>query len=272
VSCQSAGNRAGRAGRAAGISSLSHRLGYLSGLMARQVEAAAHQAGQAVVSTTAPVLELVAPSEKQAMVGRTATGVMAGARLLAALSGRTGALGRFFPLWQKVRLVARASELASGAVGSGLAELSRQKAAGQVVVEKRALVFFKAKTPVTVWRSALTPLLNSRERLGRPTLTRNEGVMFRWGQQSWHRGTISFETPQGERTITHLQTLSTPARHYYFDRPLTDTQAVDLAAGARRPERLPGFAGQISRTESLAPAWAGVKHSIILARLHWGDK
>ena len=86
------------------------------------------------------------------------------------------------------------------------------------------------------------------------------------------RGTVTFDVDQNKRTITHLQSLSYPAEHYYFDRRLSNQQAVALAGGQSKPETIPGFIGRISKTEMLCPAWAGTKKALILAQLHWQDK
>jgi len=77
------------------------------------------------------------------------------------------------------------------------------------------------------------------------------------------------EMPAGRRTITHLQSLSLPSSHYYFDRPLADEAAVGLASGRMKPETVPGFVGQVSQTESLCPGWARTKHALIRTALHW---
>jgi prenyltransferase beta subunit len=77
---------------------------------------------------------------------------------------------------------------------------------------------------------------------------------------------------QNKRTITHLQSLSYPAEHYYFDRRLSNRQAVALAGGQSEPETMPGFTGRVSKAEMLCPAWAGAKRALILAQLHWKDE
>ena len=81
--------------------------------------------------------------------------------------------------------------------------------------------------------------------------------------------TITFTIGQKKRTITHLQSLSYPAAHYYFDRRLSNQQAVALASGQRNAETIPGFTGRISQTEMLFPAWVGTKRALLLAQLHW---
>jgi hypothetical protein len=96
--------------------------------------------------------------------------------------------------------------------------------------------------------------------------------MFETDGATWHRGTSVVQTPRGERTITHLQSLNVPAAHYYFDRPITDEQAVGIASGQKGFEArtIPGYVGRLSRAESLCPAWAESKKAMITARLYYG--
>ena len=55
--------------------------------------------------------------------------------------------------------------------------------------------------------------------------------MVEWHDQSWHRGTTVVKTGRGERTVTHLQRLSLPAVHYYFNRRLSDQEVVGIVSG-----------------------------------------
>ena len=93
--------------------------------------------------------------------------------------------------------------------------------------------------------------------------------MFRIGAKMWHRGTLVVKTGQGERTITHLQSLSLPNSHYYFNRPLADEQAVGLAAGQIDPATIPGYVGRVSPVEALCPIWNDTKHALIKTQLYW---
>lgn len=132
------------------------------------------------------------------------------------------------------------------------------------------MFLFKSQTQVSISRSGLSNWLNNQELIGLRVVTKSDGVVFQTGGKSWHRGTVTFKTSSGERTVTHLQSLSLPARHYYFDRPLPVDRAVNLAAGQIKPEDTPGFAGKISNAEGLCMPWVGAKRGLILARLHWG--
>jgi hypothetical protein len=104
--------------------------------------------------------------------------------------------------------------------------------------------------------------------------------MFESEGQTWHRGTTTVQTSLaqngdagGQRTITHLQKLSLPGTHYYFDRPLSEQEVAGIVTGQKGFEarHLPGFAGQISELEALQPAWAGLKKGLIQAHLFWGQ-
>ncbi len=124
---------------------------------------------------------------------------------------------------------------------------------------------------VATWQSRLTPLLNRLDR-GPGRIKQSDGLMFEMGGKSWHRGAVVIETVGGERTLTHLQSLTAPATHYYFNRRLTDTEAVGIVSGQRgfEPKYLDGYVGQVSEVESLSPRWAMVKKNLIRTRLRWG--
>jgi hypothetical protein len=156
--------------------------------------------------------------------------------------------------------------------GTGLARLSREQESGVMSgLEQRFFFPNTTKLPVRIWPSRLTPFLNWLDSgVRRPQ--HSDGVMLELKGQSWHRGTIVTNTTQGERTITHLQSLSWPSTHYYFSRRLSDNEAVGIVSGQKgfEPKTLPGYAGQISPVESLCPTWAGLKRSLIQAHLRWG--
>ncbi len=93
--------------------------------------------------------------------------------------------------------------------------------------------------------------------------------MLRMGKETWHCGATMVKMPGGKRPIAHLQSFKSPATHYFFERPISDEQAAQLAGGVVQPQTIPGFVGSISRKESLLPAWANVKRAMLLMRLHW---
>jgi hypothetical protein len=154
-------------------------------------------------------------------------------------------------------------QTASAFIGTGLARLSRQERAS---AEQRFFFPNTTKLPVGVWPSRLTPLLNRLDG------GQGDGVMFEVKGKTWHRGTVALKTGGGERTITHLQSLSLPQTHYYFDRRLSDNEAIGLVSGQKgfEPKYMAGYVGQVSEVESLAPAWAAAKTGLIRARLRWG--
>jgi hypothetical protein len=182
------------------------------------------------------------------------------------------------PVARSVGLGAAASAIATGRVGALAGWLSRTNLAGTVVGEKRHLLFFKGKVATDLWNSSLTDTLNRADLLGSQQLGKgihsSDGVMFDAGGLTWHRGTSVVDTPGGQRTITHLQSLSLPAEHHYFDRRIGDEQAVGIAArqAGFDPSRMPGYVGSISPTEALCPAWAGTKQAAIRTALYYGER
>jgi len=166
--------------------------------------------------------------------------------------------------------VARLGRLAGQATAAAInpaADLSRQSLSSAVVQKKRVLLFFNKKTSVQVWNSAAGKLLNRADRLvpAKNILT-EKSAMLKINGISWHRGTVTFRAPDGKkRTLTHLQSLNLPAQHYYFNRPLSDKETAGLLTRQPgfRPERMNGYLGQVSATESLSPGWAEAKHGLI---------
>lgn len=164
-------------------------------------------------------------------------------------------------------------------VGNLMGALSRTESAGAVMVEKRKMFFFKSQEPVTLWNSRLTPVINQRELMGTNQFTgqsmvSGDGVMFKLNNNmTWHRGTTVVKTSNGEqRTITHLQGMAYPAPHYYFNRPITDEQAVGVAMGRVRPDTIPGFVGAVSAEESGVPVVAESRHFLIRSQIYWAPK
>jgi hypothetical protein len=178
------------------------------------------------------------------------------------------------PAVRTARKVAKTVDRVSSAAGNIVGAKSATAGAGEVMQEKRTLFFFKSKTPVSLWKSSLTGALNRQDVVGTSRFTgknvvSSDGVMFKTDGKTWHRGTTVVKTGQGEKTMTHLRSLNIPNNHYYFNRPVSDKDAVGIAAGQTRPEKVTGFAGQVSATEGLCPGWAGTKHALIKTQLHW---
>jgi hypothetical protein len=164
-------------------------------------------------------------------------------------------------------------QAAGSFAGTGLARLSRRGEPG-ITAGLEQQFFFPDSTrrPVRLWQSRLTPLFN-RADAGLSGLQRSEGLMVEWQGQSWHRGTMVIHTAQGERTMTHLQSLTVPSTHYYFDRRLSDNETVGIITGQKgfEPKSMEGYAGQVGEVESLLPAWAQTKRGLIQAHLRWGE-
>jgi len=192
---------------------------------------------------------------------------LAGKRFSASVGGypdRTAATAR-----QAVLLavgVLKLGNTAGNFAGTGLARLSRQGS-----IELRVFFPHSRRLSVGVWRSKLTPLLNRQDR-GPGRIKQSDGLMFEVAGKSWHRGAIVIDTAQGERTLTHLQSMTAPGTHYYFNRRLNDTEAVGIVSGQRgfEPKYMDEYVGQISEVESLSPRWAMFKKNLIRTRLRWG--
>lgn len=176
--------------------------------------------------------------------------------------------------------VMKLAQVASVFIGTGIGRMSRRNKIGLVDgLEQRFFFLNTTKMPVTTWKSSLTPLFNLGDSGVSPVL-RSDGLMFEISGKTWHRGTIVIKTAQGERTLTHLQSLSVPAAHYYFSRRLDDNEAVGIVSNQKGfdPKHMPdrqglpstGYAGQISEIESLLPLWASLKRGLIQAHLRWG--
>ena len=154
--------------------------------------------------------------------------------------------------------------------GSVAGDLSRKELKSSVVQTTRFLGFFKKKTDARAWTSHLTPALNW---LDLPTpgayrnVTASSGVVIKVKGKTWHNGTTTIKTPDGKRTITHLQSLTLPQQHYYFNRPLGDRELAGIVAGKNRPAAMKGYVGQISPLEGLAGPWRKTKRRLFKARI-----
>jgi hypothetical protein len=167
-------------------------------------------------------------------------------------------------------------QLGSIFAGTGLARLSRISRS-EIVGGIERKWFFRDSTlqPVNVWQSRLTPIFNVVD-AGVSKLLRSDGKMFEYKGKTWHRGTVVVETAQGQRTITHLQSISLPPMHYYYSRWLDDDEVAGIITRQKgfEPKQLPnpaGYAGQISEIESMFPAWATIKRGLIQVHLCWGN-
>jgi len=120
--------------------------------------------------------------------------------------------------------------------------------------------------------ASLSRVLNRLDLVGSHRLGQNvvssEGEVVRAKGALWHYGASVINTPQGERTLAHVQSLSLPAQHYYFDRRLTAEEVAGVVSGRDKAHRLPGYAGEVHRLESLAPSWSAAKQAMITTRLY----
>ncbi len=163
--------------------------------------------------------------------------------------------------------VLKLGQVTSGAVATGLARLSRPPGSA---IEQRFFFANTSQVPARLWPSRLSPLLNRLD-YGPARLETSEGLMVEVNGRSWHRGVVVVKTALGERTISHLQSLTLPAAHYYFNRRLADHETVGIIAGQKGfdPKYLDGYVGRISELEMLAPAWARLKKNLIRTQLYW---
>jgi hypothetical protein len=189
--------------------------------------------------------------------------------------GGLGLLNLALKLAPHGRAIKTAVVVADG-IGSvaalGVARASRTADAGEVVQERRRLGIFKKEEKIKFWRSGLTPLLNRSDLMTRQAVS-SQGVILAARGRAWHLGSSEVSTSHGPQTITHLQSLGVLGlQHYYFNRRLTRTEAAGIASGQVAADSVPGYAGQVSRVESLVPAWAHAKHTFIKTRLHWPNQ
>jgi hypothetical protein len=256
VSCDyRAGKVSSTAGVRAGINQMQGKLNNGAGAVAESFKRGAGRTATAALSVTE---NFKAPSLDALGTAVVLAGAMRGEKTRRQMLVVAG-LGK---LTREAAVVA----------GSGLARLSRVNQEG-VTGGVSQKFFFKSNTPVTMWRSRLTPFLNSQDVAvwTRGQIKSSQGVMLESGGKSWHQGTTVLQTGQA---ITHLQSMAVPARHYYFNRPLSESEAVGLITGQKgfEAKNTAGFAGEISEVESLSPLWAETKRALIKAHIFWGSK
>ncbi len=261
MSCRHNANKAGSAGVQAGLSKLASQLSYVAGALAANLADGVDWTANARGRMAAPVAAAVTgqPTTARRGVGRVAGGVWWAAGLA--------------PEIRAAKKIVKGVESLSGLAGNVVGAAGRKAEAEtrQVRQKKRTLLFFKSQTPVTLWKSSLTEAINRRDAppgTGRAVVS-SEGVMFKVGGRTWHRGTMTADLPAGRRTVTHLQSLAIPSPHYYFDRPVSDEHAVGVATNQVKPEESPGYVGQVSQLEELCTVWAQTKHSLLKTRLYW---
>jgi hypothetical protein len=313
VSCETNSNKVGRlAGTRAGISATACKFSRTVGAVVESARQASIRTGQTFAPVSEAALDFVdrqgfgASLMRSKAVKGAAVGAALGAMLAADQRDRRGSpsqkpakgdpdawmaamgLGGRSPGGTVAR-AALAVELVgrtSTKVGSMIGQASRQEQVGaagrRIAYGPLGIRLGETRQKVPLFSSSMTGLLNRLDWIGMPKakVKSGDGVVFETNGRTWHRGISTADTPAGERTITHLQSLSLPAAHYYFNQPVTDEQAVGIAntcptsgAGQKvRPETIPGYVGTVTRFESLAPGWGGVKHAMIKNALYYGRR
>ena len=309
MSCDSNSIKVGNsAGKTAGISTLAGKLSHTAGAMLARLDRAGDRLGRAATPISGAVLDAVDRQGVVARIARdpvarnVATGAAGAAITIAgnqalrdggrspmpARASRADDLVYFLGLRGPFRKaaptvfmawwIAKSAHRTTATLG-GILGRATQGERSETVRARRPITLFGLKLGETgrktsVWESGMTHLLNRADLLGSHQLGQgvrsSDGVTFDAGGLTWHRGTSVIDTPDGERTITHLQSLSLPADHYYFDRPLDDARAIEIAAKTVRPENIPGYVGQVSSLEALTPGWAMAKRAMITSQLYWG--
>ena len=153
-------------------------------------------------------------------------------------------------------------------LGTGLGRLSKSD-------QMRACTYFNGKVHLRSWPSRLTPFLNASDVQGFPVkVEASLGQLVESRGKSWHLGVTLVKSSQGERTIAHLQSLTLPATHFYFTRALREKEVAGIISGQPEfdPKHLPGFAGEVTEVESLAPAVAHLKKRLIQMHIFGGGK
>ena len=257
MSCRRSSSQVGRLAAArSGISATSSQM---VGLVGSAVNRLQKQLGGAATDTLRLVNQFNPPPTIESLNPLVAVGGLTGQ-----LTGQRHLHNHLKNGLGTVRL---ARNVSSG-LGTGLARLSR--AGGQPVIQRS---FFRERVQARQWQTRLTTAVNARDLMLLPgvTVKASYGQMVEVGGQSWHAGLMLVQTAQGERAMTHLQRLSIPAAHVYFDRALKDQEIVGIIAGERgyEPRHLRGFAGELTEVESLLP-FSRLKQSLIKAHLLWG--
>lgn len=256
MSCNQSSRQVSLAARRSGVGQLASQAGEAVG---RLVASLRQGLGRSATMTLRAVESLDPPSPDALWGAAILVGALKGGR-----AGRDLALN--------LTGAAKLGSLASAGAGKAVARLSRVRAEGVSGGMSEAF-FFKSNTPARFWPSRLTPWFNSGDIGLTGHVLASQGKMVEVDGRAWHYGHTVLGTRQGERAIVHLQSLSWPRQHLYFNRPLSNQELVGVIAGQKGfdPKRLEGYAGQVSATESLSPALAQAKRALIRTHLLWGE-
>lgn len=268
MSCSTNANRSALASAGCGVSKLAASSAYT----AAAIQSRVMQAGSAMDAAAYTTATAIAPAAGKVLDATSRLNLKGGGKW--ALYGAS----LVFPPAQRAlgmsikaaALIGKPLSIAGNAVG----DVSRQELVSSTVLNSRALGIFTQKTSVQAWSSRLTPLMNLNDLLtpgDRRNITSSKGVILKTKGKTWHSGTTTVRTPNGERTITHLQSLAMPPDHHYFNRPLEDREIAGITTGQMNPAAMSGYAGGIGGTEMLCGAWvAGAKQAAIKARIFGG--
>lgn len=264
MSCQTNPAKVAAAGAAAGITGTGSMFGYNLGQIAAKTPDF-NKVGEVTGSVSNAILRVIDPTDLEAR--QSARSLTATASTLVNFGAWVTGLK---PTLTVANRVIGVTGRVTGMAGNWAAALCKSGNTGTVEVKKRFLFFFTSRQKVQLTQSnLLTSYLNRADVLPGTEVEHTKGTLFKVGGNTWHWGETTVDTSRGRQTITHLQTLALPSSHYYFDRSVAAQDMAELANGAKKPETIDGFAGSVSKTESLCPGWAAAKQDLILARLHW---
>jgi hypothetical protein len=274
MSCETKNGQAAKCAATAGVSKPASKGAQVTGMFNAALKKTG-QWGQAAVDQAyerrAKVDQMIAPVADKALTAMNTANQYnvdsIGSALVLNKIKKT-ALG--VPL-KTLLMYAGVSKRATSLVTNKVEGLSREKAVQTIIADKPVLYFFKRKIAVTCWQSGMTPVLNRMDTAGfkKEDVVSSKGISMSFKGTTWHRGISMVKTPGGNRTITHLQSLTFPAKHYYFDRPLSPKETVGIVSGQSGyyPTSMNGFIGQIGEGEQLAIPWSQAKSQLIRSRI-----
>lgn len=268
MSCSSNANRFSLASARCGVSKIAASSAYASATIRSGVE----RAGSALDKAAYATATAAAPTAGKVLGAATTLDLKGGGKW--AIYGAS----LVFPPARKVAKLMTKVEMLIGIpgriAGNVVGDVSRKELVSSTVYTGQTMGIFLKKSSAQAWSSGLTPLLNFNDLLtpgDRKNVTASSGVVMKINNKTWHSGTTTVKTPAGERTITHVQSLTMPPDHHYFNRPLNDREIVMVAGGQGNPTAMSGYAGGISGTEALfGPLVTFTKEAAIKARIFGG--
>lgn len=287
MSCDRNGTRVGdTAGAAAGVSPVTSKLSNAIGGMSGRVVAAVRPARAAVtgkLDRPAQVVSARIAPARAAVTGQVAGAAQAITGTAAAVSGKTlevidrdGLLARVarHPLRQAAGETLLYAHRTALATGLGLAATSGHPAGWAIAAAGAGALYAagrispdREKGPLSV-QQVPGPRNSARDIPVYQDRKNPDRRVFSVKKVNW---VVSGETATGadgaHRSYTRLTGKNVPRAHYYFHGPLSDEQAVGIAAGKIKAYTLPGYAGSVTDREGLSPGWAMLKHSMIRASI-----